>query len=70
MGDATKRKPMESTKKMISVMLDGDDDNIALDQLIISLLDPVSGSFRKPLVIPTISVIEETHDCSHSYKSL
>lgn len=36
------RRSVEDTKKTIAKMLDGDDDNIALSQLKISLMDPVS----------------------------
>jgi len=57
MNDTTKRKSIESTKKMISIMLDGDDDNIALDQLIISLLDPL---LKRRMSVPT-----RTKSCNH-----
>uniref|UniRef100_A0A914XYP0 Uncharacterized protein n=1 Tax=Panagrolaimus superbus TaxID=310955 RepID=A0A914XYP0_9BILA len=51
------RRSADETKKKIAVMLDGDDDNIALDQLKISLLCPLMKTRMK---IPA-----RTKTCSH-----
>uniref|UniRef100_A0AC34PV57 Uncharacterized protein n=1 Tax=Panagrolaimus sp. JU765 TaxID=591449 RepID=A0AC34PV57_9BILA len=56
-NDLAKRRSITDTKRMITVMLDGDDDNIALAQLKISLLDPLMKTRMK---IPT-----RTKNCNH-----
>jgi hypothetical protein len=51
------RRSADETKKKIAVMLDGDDDNIALDQLKISLLCP--------LMKTRMNIPARTKTCSH-----
>jgi hypothetical protein len=51
------RRSVDETKKKIALMLDGDDDNIALDQLKISLLCP--------LMKTRMNIPARTKTCSH-----